>query len=292
MKRLLSSGLILAAFTVALAGDLGAVTGRVVNAVTGDPISGATVKLQTANSRPVQVTTNDRGVYAARNLEPGQYRVTANARGFEPAAWPEPVAVRAGQVVEDINFRLRPARPDVGAIAGRVLDRITGEPVPGAVVAARGRGGAGKGVTDRHGSYVIRGLPAGEYALKAKARHYLKTDYPGPVTVRAGEVTEDINFGLVPKPRKGAIAGRVVNARTGEPVASALVTAIGEGDAGRCVTNARGVYRIKVRPGPYRVNCRARGFEPETFPRPVPVRPGAVTDGIDFELHRSTTQTD
>lgn len=292
MKRLLSTSLILAAFTVAFAGDLGAVTGRVVNAATGDPINGAVVRLQAANARPIQVATNERGVYAARNLEPGLYRVMAQARGFEPAAWPEPVAVRAGQVVEDVNFRLRPARPDVGAIAGRVLDRLTGEPVPGAVVVARGRAGAGRGVADRQGNYVIRGLPAGEYALKAKARHYLKTDYPGPVTVRAGEVTEDINFGLVPKPRRGIIIGRVVNARTGEPIPAAVVLATGETGAARAVTNARGVYRVKVRPGVYRVNCRARGFEPETFPRPVPVRPGAVVDGIDFELHRSTTQSD
>jgi hypothetical protein len=71
-----------------------------------------------------------------------------------------------------------------------------------------------------------------------------------------------------------------------------VVVAVGENGAGRGVTNARGVYRIKVRPGVYRVNCRARGYQPESFPRPVPVRPGAVTGEIDFALRRSTAESD
>jgi protocatechuate 3,4-dioxygenase beta subunit len=292
MKRLLSIALVLAAFSVALAGDPGAITGRVVNGATGDPVNGAVVKLHGETGRPIQVTTNERGVYAARGLEPGMYRVMAMARGFEPAAYPGPVAVRPGQTVEDVNFRLRPQRPDAGAITGRVLDRVTGEPVPGAVVVARGRAGAGRGIADRHGVYVIRGLPAGDYTLKSRAHHYLKSDYPGTVTVRAGAVTEDINFGLVPKPRKGVITGRVVSARTGEPVAHAMVAVHGDHDAGRCLTNARGYYRIKVRPGVYGVTCRARGYQAERFPRPVPIRPGAVTENVDFELRRSTAESE
>lgn len=292
MKRLFSISLVLAAFTVAFAGDPGAVTGQVVNAVTGDPISGAIVKLQAVNTRPIQVTTNERGVYAARDLEPGAYRVMATARGFEPAAWPGPVNVRPGQTVENVDFRLRPQRTATGAITGRVLDRVTGEPVRGATVLARSRGGAGRGVTDRNGVYVIRGLRPGEYALRARARHYLKSGYPGAVTVHAGEVTEDINFSLVPRPRKGFITGQVTDARTGEPVAGAMVVAIGENGAGRGVANARGVYRIPVRPGVYRVNCRARGYQAEPFPRPVPVRPGAITGEIDFALRRSTAEND
>ncbi len=292
MKRLLGISIFVAAFTVALAGDQGAITGRVLNAVTGDPISGAVVKLQAANSRPVQVATNERGVYVARNLEPGQYRVMASARGYEPAIWPAPVTVLPGQTVEEINFRLRPHRAGTGAITGRVLDRVTGEPVRGAVVIARGPNGAGRGTTNRDGIYVIRNLAAGEYALKARAHHYFRADYPGRVTVRADQVTEDINFALVPRPRNGFITGRVVDAMKKEPIAGAVVLARGENFAGRAITNARGLYRIPVRPGIYAVVCRARGYEPERFPQPVPVRPGQVTGDIDFALHRSTAESD
>lgn len=126
----------------------------------------------------------------------------------------------------------------------------------------------------------------------AVARGYLKEAFPRRVPVTAGNVTKDIDFALAPKPKKGAVMGRVIDARTHEPVAGAVVTARGENGDGRAVTDRRGCYTLRLLPGAYRLVARARGYTPAVFPRPVPVHPGRVTRDVDFGLHRNQTDAD
>jgi hypothetical protein len=105
-------------------------------------------------------------------------------------------------------------------------------------------------------------------------------------------VTKDIDFALQPKPRKGAITGRVVDARTREPIAGAVVLAHGENGSGRAVTDRHGWYVLKLNPGLYRVVAKARGYRPESFPRPVPVHPGRATKDICFALQGGHADSD
>ncbi len=291
MKRLLVA-LLVTGMSVVIAGELGTITGRVTDAATGEPIVNALVRLQSDSRRPVQVLTGRNGYWRADNLPPGEWRIGASARGYQPAAWPDPVTLQPGQTVEGIDFQLQPLRRGNGGISGRITDRLTGEPVGNAVVVARGPAGAGRAVTDRNGNYTIHGLPDGDYIVSAVARLYHRASYPAPVTVQSGSVVEGIDIALTPRPRRGVIVGRVVDAATGKPVVGALVLAVGEPGAFRARTNANGWYRLRVRPGVYRLSCNARGFEPAEYPEPVPVRPGAVVGGIDFELHRKTAERD
>jgi uncharacterized surface anchored protein len=287
MKKLLTF-LALAAATVVYAGGI---SGQVVDAATGEPIAGAVVvaKSETDAGR---AQTNQRGLYVIEGLEPGSYKVGAKARGCGAARYPGTVPVRGREVTEGIDFSLRRETPDFGAISGRITDRRTGEPVAGAVVVAADRGFRRGTRTNERGNYLIRGLKPGNYKVVARAHGYVREAYPRSVPVTGGNVTKDIDFALAPRPRPGAITGQVIDARTREPIADAIVIARGEGREGRAVTDRRGRYTLRLRAGEYRVAARARGYRPEVFPRPVPVLPGQVTKDIDFSLRRSRTLAD
>jgi large repetitive protein len=191
MKRLLTMLALVAAVVYA-----GGISGQVVDATTGEPIAGAQVIAKSVNGDAGRAQTNERGVYRIADLEPGSYKVGAKARGYEEARYPRDVPVRGDQVTEDINFRLAGERQQLGAIAGRITDRRTGEPISGAViVASRGRAQM-KARSDGRGNYLLRGLRPGDYTVTAGARGYARETYPRPVPVTGGNVTNGIDFAL------------------------------------------------------------------------------------------------
>ena len=290
MKRLLTLLAVVAMASVTIAGGI---AGQITDGVTGDPIEGAIVVAR-GESGAGRATTNARGAYLIEDLRPGAYRVGATARGYHQASYPSAVPVRGTEITRGINLALRPQQgQEPGGIAGTVVDRRTGEPIEGAVVVAKGRGDRGRARTDENGHYLIRGLEPGVYQVKAKARHYKKEIYSRVVPVRSGEVTRPINFALVPRPRKGAITGFVVNARTRQPIAGAVVIARGEHGQYRAQTDRQGYYKVPgVTPGAYRVTAVKRGYQLQSFPRPVPVHPGRVTRHINFALRAIRADSD
>ena len=54
------------------------------------------------------------------------------------------------------------------SIRGRVLDKVTGETLPGATVQVTGSGQNTGGGTEADGSYKIANLPAGTYTVQAR----------------------------------------------------------------------------------------------------------------------------
>jgi len=281
MKRLVSTLAVLAAVAFA-----GGITGRVVDAETGDPVVGAVVVAKSTNDVG-RAQTNERGVYRITDLEPGRYSVAAKARGYLASRYPQSVPVRANEMTDGIDFRLATKPSGRGAISGRVVARRTDEPIRGATIVAVGDGARYKARTDGRGRYLLRGLKPGRYSVIAGARGYVKESYPRPVPVAAGRVTKDIDFALAPRKRLGAITGLVIDARTHEPIAGAVVVARGEHGNGRTQTDRRGHYVLKLGPGEYHVAAQARGYVPETYPRSVLVRPGRVTKDINFALRPS-----
>jgi len=290
MRRLSAFILVLCSVSFLFA-DPGAIAGTVIDRSTGNPIGQASVVARGDSGRGA-ARTDDRGNYEITGLRPGNYRIAAEAAGFQRGSYPEAVVVRSGQTVPGIIVRLVPEQgARRGGIAGRVTDLRTGEPIPRALVAAQGRAGKFRAGTDRHGEYLLLGLEPGDYRVTARARHHFVQSYPEAVTVRAGEVTRGINFALAPKPRKGAIVGQAVDARTREPIRGALIIARGDDARYRGYTDGRGVYRLGgMKPGRYQVSAMKRGYLPERFPRLVPVLPGEATKGIDFRLHRSNVK--
>lgn len=264
-------------------GQCGAIAGEVTDAKTGAIIRGAVVVAR-GNGIVREVTQCCHG-YKIGNLPAGKYFVGAAAPGYEPGSYPDSVVVVAGQVTEHIDFALEPqGGGQTGGISGLVTDEGTGKPVFGACVLAVGPV-TGRANTNMEGIYAIRNLPAGTYAVVAKARGY-EPSAPQTVEVVAGQMTEDVDFALKPciPAVPGAIAGVVTDKETGDPVVMAVVFTWGPHGQGHAMTDSFGEYVMRVRPGRYLVRACARGYYPALYPDTVLVVEKETVFGIDFAL--------
>jgi beta-lactamase regulating signal transducer with metallopeptidase domain len=211
-----SVGLIVAMFTGAYAqsqtpgtlspastDDGAVVSGRVVDARSGKPIAGASVRAQyitgvenpprcpignceeglvnsvTAPTPIYRVTTAADGSFDVRGVKPGDYDVAAVAPGYIQRYFgqtsddmPEtPVRVAAGQSATSIEVRLEPA----GSVSGRIFSDA-GDGLAGVEVELLRRGRRPFGArptpiafaqTEDMGTFRFRNVPAGEYYVRA-----------------------------------------------------------------------------------------------------------------------------
>ena len=203
----------------------GAVTGRVYDAATLQPLGGVMVLArQAANGQGVTPTptTGIDGSYRI-NLLPGQYKLLARSsahlqewyNGVENIDAATPVTVNLRQITSGIDFYLN--RP--GSISGRVMkdDGIT--PIAGANVYAfpvnAGINGNGKN-TAPDGTYTIDGLMPGDYAVFVTATGHVSASRPASVVGTAN--TPNINFSLEAYPYTVIIVGQGVVGSTGGSV--------------------------------------------------------------------------
>ncbi len=135
---------------------LGSLSGTVVSATGGAPISGATVTAGTASG-----TSGPDGAYSLTALDPGVTDLAASAPGFDPAQTQVPITPGA-HVVQDIAMT-----PASATLHGTVTSAFDGSPISGATVAIVGTDGA---QTDGTGSYTVSHVPAGDHDVTASAR--------------------------------------------------------------------------------------------------------------------------
>jgi protocatechuate 3,4-dioxygenase beta subunit len=177
-----------------------------------------------------------------------------------------------------------------GTIAGRAIDKSTGQPLKKVTISVRQAesSGAPRGgrfnqpqavMTDADGHYTIQ-LDAGQYRLTASRNGYVRQGYgqkdarrPGTIlTVAENQTLKDINFDMAPG---GVIAGRVVD-EDGEPMANVMVQVLRATyqDGERRLENAgnsarsddRGEFRIFGLPARrYYVSATRRGGPDEQF---------------------------
>lgn len=299
-----------------------AISGRVVEAVNGNPLAKAAVIIlgaTTPNAQPVRVVhTNDAGEYLA-SVRPGSYYVAVEARGYHKEFYDgsrdlrnaKLVPVVENQHTAGIDFKLDP----LSSISGVVVDQNTKAPIAGAVVFAfPERPGNNSTVdplgakspfvakTDSLGRYKISNVPSGKFFMLAEARGFLNEFWQEaaeaanakPVEVPASGNVSDIDFTLE---KGGAISGLVVSANDGAPIGGAQVLAWSKtGTApARGETARDGKYRINgLRAGEYLVYVEAKGFKPQFFngadtrdkATPVKVEASNETSGIDFKLEK------
>jgi hypothetical protein len=158
------------------------IAGTVVNAITGNPLAQAKVRIQDArNPSNVQSTTSSNdGRFEFTRLPPAKYDLSAAKEGFVTASYLQherystAIVTGAGLDTGHLVLRLSP----FAVLSGKVLDEV-GEPVRHAIVAlytedrrmgfARIQKISGD-VTDDLGSYEFSGLDEGTYFIAVSAK--------------------------------------------------------------------------------------------------------------------------
>jgi 5-hydroxyisourate hydrolase-like protein (transthyretin family) len=153
------------------------------------------------------------------------------------------------------------------AVAGTVVDAVSGQPVRAAEVSATSLsvgGGAepNPAYTDANGRFAIDNLEPGRYVLQASHDSYTSPDHPsgpgfGIVVLAPGQQVEDAVISLMPG---GIIAGHVTN-ETKSPLSGVYLQAMKSSyrdgkreleEVASASTNRRGEYRMAgLLPGRY-----------------------------------------
>lgn len=203
-----------------------AITGRVVDAVTGDVLSGVGVAALVVNPNG-----NESGVFTTVTSAAGEF--TLDVTGWANSPWPFRLSVtdptglhlrRSGIEVfvqsgytEPVEITMEPG----GAIDGSIT--IEGEP-DGRLSDCAVLLDAASAPLDEVCSFEqfrTRSLPSGDYFILVPEQSFLHAEYlAGPFRVEAGAIT-DVSI-LVPRAR-GAVSGVVVDIETGDPIPSASV---------------------------------------------------------------------
>jgi large repetitive protein len=192
----------------------GAITGVLTDAISGQPIGGAIVRLeerrssQGARAWSHQQVTTPKGRFAFVDVPPAEiYVLTSTKPGYlegghmrsDPRLSSVPVSLKEGQWLRDV--RLTMARP--GSISGTVLDE-RGEAVVGAhvrvlaqvMVAGRAQWLTGVAAqTDDRGAYRLAGLGPGSYVVSVPS---VQATLPTSASIRApgawaGQSRADLN---------------------------------------------------------------------------------------------------
>ncbi len=157
--------------------------GKVLNGCDGNPLFGATIEVNTTETR-VNMTTALNGTFKTGQATPGNYTVTISKPGF--ASQTIPFTFAPGQVAE-VNVTLVPQ--NVATVSGTVTDATTGLPVGNAsVTLSSGTQNFGL-YTNSNGQFSISCVAADNYQATVGAWGYrIKT------TVLNGSTPQNISL--------------------------------------------------------------------------------------------------
>ena len=243
------------------------VVGSITNAETGAPLpfTGMTFR-RDGESFGESFSTGMDGTFVAELL-PGRYFTSSGSFGFEPA-YGEVEVVEPGPVSVELALE-----PNLGYVAGTVIDTLTGEPIPNASIQRPGWTTRG---SESDGSYVypvvLQRDSTGEpfevledLHLSVRATGYYNELIEGIGPVRHGETLQrDLELFPIPDCQPATIRGRVINAETREPIEDADVGALGTGRNDRTDVDGRFEFQVLVsetsRIGSVRVEASKTGF--------------------------------
>jgi 5-hydroxyisourate hydrolase-like protein (transthyretin family) len=158
------------------------IAGTVVNAVTGEPVRGATVAVFAVedNHRIAAAQSANDGRFAIDGLAAAKYQLNASKRGYSTAAYDEheefssAIVTGEDQDTSNLVFRLVPGAELRGVVTGDGGDSVEGAQVmlflrprghePGAKIVQMS-----SAITDDTGAYEFDNLRNGEYLLAVKA---------------------------------------------------------------------------------------------------------------------------
>jgi len=286
------------AITIMLS-DAASITGRVTDA-NGNPLKGATAEvygIEIASDVPPSLGTNA-----------GFAVATTDAEGmFELQGLPEDTKISlilshpgyASQIhhgimvdAEEVNFQLERG----GNIEGRVT-YSDGKPAQFVRMVCEEKATW----TDEHGEYRFTDVPPGDANIAVAYINYLDEfgeyipkEKKRTVMVMAERIVKDVNLQLV---KAGYITGKIIDKDTGEPIANAIVQVAEQIE----VTDEKGIYRIRVRPGQVRITASlpwsygkySKNVSHTTSGGQhwVKVSPGKTVKKINFQFSKTTSLT-
>ena len=167
---------------------LATVDGKVVNAVTGQPVKKAVVTVRNGSGRQSYFAASDaEGKFHIDNVQPEKYLATATAEGFanvQSTSGVKLFTVSGQQPVSGIEIRLAP----LSVIAGKVTDDAD-QPLDGVSVMAlryfyqgdsKTLNVGGSAQTDDRGQFRIFDIQPGRYYLVASAQYRGPSSYGDP----------------------------------------------------------------------------------------------------------------
>lgn len=296
----------------------GSISGRVLDEVIGQPISGISVCAKPTGWGYTCVNTGTDGNYMIEGLGAGEYAIYTRTPYSSSIDYADEyynnqheesqasfVSVEYGVDTAGINFELNYA----GSISGQVVDE-TGTTLSYAKVVIERHTDEWYDYTDTDGNYTIEGLGAGDYTVYTSKYEYAgeyydnvyNVDLATPVSVTYDTATSGIDFtlDLASNAPPGSISGTVTDKDTGLGIAGVYVIASGseyESD----YTDADGNYQITdLESGEYTVRFDATNYIEEYYNNAydsssatrIRVQPDTETSGIDVELEYESDNDD
>ncbi len=181
----------------------------------GTPVESfvSAMRLYTPHFKRYIVSSDSLGNYSFTNLLPGKYILLACPKeGYMPTFFrydgmptmnwrlADSVMVDETSLITGIDFTVHPLPFGEGMVTGIVADK-TGEPVNGAFVYAENSSGeiSGYAITNPSGNYIMSGLFAGEYNVKADMIEYTASSPVGININYSGGLTQTANLSLIPE---------------------------------------------------------------------------------------------
>jgi outer membrane lipoprotein SlyB len=215
------------------------------------------------------------GHYEIKNVAPGDWRFAATTSSQRLVR--QTIKIQPGEAAAVLDFEFGKG----GTLSGTVL--VDGSPLSGANVrVARSSTEGGHAMVSRYdGHFEIHDVQPGKYILSVSgalgAVHQER-----PIEIDGDrELTIDIAM--------GTLAGQVVSAGTGEPLAEATVSIEGqESDSSLFYSTPtlrsgeEGAFESRLAPGKYRIKIQKDGFAPAEVT--AVVRPGSTGDVVEIRL--------
>lgn len=231
----------------------GSVVGVITSQDTGDPIAGARVEIAFNGNIIASSFSDTDGVYHFDGLAPNGYTVQVHKATFQTSL----VGVMvSANVVSMVDFSLA---SNPGGVTGSVRNGSDNLAIGGAIVELVQNGATIKStLTDPHGNFLMDGIAAGSYSIKAQAQHF-QTEVKGIIVV--ADETIQANFILNANP--GALSGIITDAQTGNPLVGTLIELNLNGTIiSSAFSTEEGRYLINgIAPGSYTIHVQALNYQ-------------------------------
>jgi outer membrane protein OmpA-like peptidoglycan-associated protein len=230
----------------------GRLAGKVQDARSGMPLA-AKVSLSGARTGAVK-TDAKTGVFYMQKVPTGVIVAEASKEGYIPEAVP---LIITDQGYGTYTFNLKPLVP-YGTVAGRVTDAYSGKPIEARVsfIATGVAPTASNAVT---GFFRADNVPAGLVSVKVEKDGYFPEERVAEV--EDGGVSK-FNIALASLDMKGIFRGKVVDKKSGEAVAAAIIFTHSERPT--IEPDKSGAFSAELPVGSYEVRVEASGYMPQT----------------------------